>query len=157
MRSGVLSTRRLALVGSIGPALFVAIAVVMTVLEWDFLHRLGWHLMQGSSVPYPSATAMGPYGLLQTLNFIQVGVSVIAIAIALWKTVLPRPRVGAGLVFLAGVAMVLAMFTTDGTTNQPTTWHGWIHGLSFLLLLFSTLLGAVALAVQLRNIHRLAP
>ena len=147
----MLSTRRLALAGSIGPVLFVAIAIVMTVLEWDFLHQLGWHLVQDSSVPYPSSTAMGPYGLLQTVNFIQVGLSVIAIAIGLWRMVQPRPRVGLAFVFLAGVAIVLAMFTTDGSTNTPTTWHGWIHGIAFLLMLFSTLLGAIALAIQLRN------
>ena len=149
--SNMLSTRRLALAGSIGPVLFVAIAIVMTILEWDFLHQLGWHLVEDSSVPYPSSTAMGPYGWLQTLNFIQVGLSVIAIAIGLWRTVQPRPRVGIAFVVIAGVALLLSMFTTDGTTNTPTTWHGYIHGIAFLLLVFSTLLGAIALAIQLRN------
>lgn len=147
----ILSTRRLALAASIGPVLFVAIAIVMTVLEWDFLHRMGWHLVQDSSVPFPSTTAMGPYGLLQTLNFIQFGLSVIALAAGLWRTVRPRPRVGIAFVALAGVAILLSMFTTDGTTNQPTTWHGTIHSLAFILHLLATLLGAVALAVQLRN------
>jgi hypothetical protein len=145
----ILSTRRLALAGSIGPVLFVVIAIVMTVLEWDFLHRLGWHLVQNSSVPYPSSTAMGPYGLLQTVNFIQVGLSVVAIAIGLWRAT--GARVGAGFVLLGGMAFLLSMFTTDGSTDQPTTWHGYIHGLAFALMLFSTLLGAVALAIQLRN------
>jgi uncharacterized membrane protein YwaF len=92
---------------------------------------------------------MGPYGWLQTLNFIQVGLSVIAIAIGLLR--ITGARVGAGFVFLGGTALLLAMFTTDGTSDQPTSWHGWIHDLSYLLLLFSTLMGAVALAIQLRN------
>src|ERR1700694_2190548 len=95
------STRRLALAGSIGPALFVVIVFVVTVLEWDFLHRLGWHLVQNSSVPYPSSTALGPYGWLQTLNFIQLGLSIIAIGICLWSTA--AVRVGASLVLVAGV------------------------------------------------------
>lgn len=143
------STRRLALAGSIGPALFVVIVIVITVLEWDFLHRLGWHLVQNSSVPYPSSTAMGPYGWLQTLNFIQLGLSIIAIGIGLWRTV--GVRVSAGLVLVAGVGMLLLMFTTDGTTDQPTTWHGGIHALAFLLTLFAELLAAVGFAIQLRN------
>jgi hypothetical protein len=147
----MVTTRRLALAGSIGPVLFVAIAIVMTILEWDFLHQLGWRLVQDSTVPYPSSTAMGPYGWLQTLNFIQVGLSVIALAIGFWRTMRPRPRVGIAFVLLAGVAMLLSMFTTDGSTNTPTTWHGFIHGIAFLLLLFSTLLGAITLAIQLRN------
>jgi hypothetical protein len=147
--SELLTTRRVALAGSLAPALFVVIVLVITVLEWDFLHRLGWHLVQDSPVVYPSATAMGPYGWLQTLNFIQLGLSVTALAIGLLRAT--RARLGAGFVLLGGVALILAMFTTDGTSDQPTSWHGWIHALSYLLLLFSTLLGAVALAIQLRS------
>jgi ABC-type sugar transport system permease subunit len=145
----VVSTRRLALAGSIGPVLFVVTVIVITVLEWDFLHRLGWHLVEDSSIVYPSATAMGPYGWLHTVNSLQVGLSIIATAIGLSRTT--GARVGAGFVFLGGLGMVLSMFTTDGTSDQPTTWHGVIHDLAYLLLLFSTLLGAVVLAVQLRN------
>jgi glucan phosphoethanolaminetransferase (alkaline phosphatase superfamily) len=139
----VVSTRRLALAGSIGPVLFVVTVIVITVLEWDFLHRLGWHLVEDSSIVYPSATAMGPYGWLHTVNSLQVGLSIIATAIGLSRTT--GARVGAGFVFLGGLGMVLSMFTTDGTSDQPTTWHGVIHDLAYLLL------GAVVLAVQLRN------
>ena len=147
----MLNTRRLALLGSIGPVLFVAVVIVVTALEWDFLHRIGWHLVQDSPIVYPSATAMGPYGWLQTVNFLQLGLAIIATAVGLWMAVRPRPRVGIGLVFVAGVAVVLAMFTTDGTSATPTTWHGSIHGIAFLLMLFSTIFGSVAMAFQLRN------
>ena len=147
----MLNARRLALLGSISPAAFVAVVIVVTALEWNFLHRIGWHLVQDSPIVYPSATAMGPYGWLQTLNFLQLGLAIIATATGLWIAVRPRPRVGAGLVFVAGIALVLATFTTDGTSATPTTWHGWIHGISFLLLLFSTLFGSLGLAFQLRN------
>src|ERR1700736_956056 len=147
----MLDTRRLALVGSISPVLFVAVVIVVTALEWDFLHRIGWHLVQDSPIVYPSATAMGPYGWLQTLNFLQLGLAIIATAVGLWIALSPRPRVGIGFVFVAGVAVVLAIFTTDGTNGTPTTWHGTIHGIAFILLLFSTLLGSLAMAFQLRN------
>ncbi|HVS50563.1 MAG TPA: DUF998 domain-containing protein [Candidatus Dormibacteraeota bacterium] len=149
--SGLLASRRLALFGSIGPALFVAVVILVTALEWDFLHRIGWHLIQDSPIVYPSATAMGPYGWMQTLNFLQLGLSIIATAAALWMEVRPRPRVTVGLVFVAGIAVVLATFTTDGTSATPTTWHGYIHGLAFFLMLFSTLIGSLALATQLRD------
>jgi hypothetical membrane protein len=147
--SEILSTRRLALAGTIGPVVFVVIVIVITALEWDFMHRLGWHLVRNSSVPYPSSTAMGPYGWIQTLNFVQLGLSIIAIGIGLRRAA--AIRVGAALMLLAGLGMLLLMFTTDGTTDQPTTWHGAIHALAFLLTLFAALLAAVALAVQLRN------
>ena len=94
---------------------------------------------------------MGPYGLLQTVNFLQLGLGIIALGSGLWMTVRPRPRVGLALVFLAGTAIVLSMFTTDGTGGTPTTWHGMIHGLAFILMLFSTLIGSLVLAFQLRN------
>jgi hypothetical protein len=149
--SQLLTTRRLAVFGTIGPILFVGIVILVTALEWDFLHGLGWHLVEDSPVVYPSATAMGPYGWLQTLNFAQMGLAVIGTAIGIWRTVKPRPRVGAGFVWLAGLAFLLSTFTTDGTSGTPTTWHGNIHGLAFLLLAFSTLFGAIALAVQLRK------
>jgi hypothetical protein len=139
------------MVGSISPLVFVAVVIVVTALEWDFLHGIGWHLVQDSQIVYPSATAMGPYGWLQTLNFLQLGLAIIGLAAGLWMTVKPRPRIGLGFVFLAGIAIVLAIFTTDGTSGTPTTWHGLIHGLAFILMLFSTLLGSLALAFQLRK------
>jgi hypothetical protein len=147
----VLNAHRLALVGTISPAVFVGVVIVVTALEWNFLHGIGWHLVENSPIVYPSATAMGPYGLLQTVNFIQLGLGIIALGAGLWMTVRPRPRVGLALVFLAGTAIVLAMFTTDGTSGTPTTWHGTIHGLAFILMLFSTLIGSLVLAFQLRN------
>jgi hypothetical protein len=59
--------------------------------------------------------------------------------------------VGVGLVLAVGIAFLLSSFTTDGTSATPTTWHGYIHGLAFLLVLFSTLFGAITLAFQLRR------
>jgi len=147
----VVTAHRLALFGSIGPILFVAIVIVVTVLEWDFLHRLGWHLVQDNPVVYPSATAMGPYGWLQTINFVQMGLGVIAVGVGIWSTVKPRPRVSVGFMFLAGLAFLVSSFTTDGTSGEPTTWHGAVHALAFLLLAFSTLFGALVLAFQLRR------
>lgn len=121
----------------------------MTMLEWNFLHQLGWRRVQDNSIPWPSATAMGPYGPLQTLNFGQAGLCAIASAIAFRRTT--GARVASGFLLLNGVGVLAATFTTDGTTNQPTTWHGWIHGIAFIVHLFATVLAALAVAIQLRN------
>ena len=53
--SNMLSTRRLALAGSIGPVLFVAIAIVMTILEWHFLTNLAgtWSKTARCRTPAP--------------------------------------------------------------------------------------------------------
>src|SRR5579859_5581943 len=147
-----LTTRRLAVAGSIGPVLFVFVVILVTALEWDFLHRLGWGLPHGTRpVVYPSATAMGPYGWLQVLNFFQFGLAVIATGVGMWRTVVPRPRVALAFVFLGGIALLLSTFITDGTGGAPTTWHGKIHAIAFLLLVASTILGPLVLALQVRN------
>ena len=86
----MLNARRLALVGTISPVVFVGVVIVVTALEWNFLHGIGWHLVENSPIVYPSATAMGPYGLLQTVNIIQLGLGIIALGAGLWMTVRPR-------------------------------------------------------------------
>src|SRR5438445_12106550 len=98
---------------------------------------------------------MGPYGLLQTVNFIQLGLGIIALAAGLWMTVRPRPRVGLAFVFLLGIAIVLSIFTTDVTSGKPTTWHCTIHVLAFILMLLSTMFGSLVYAIQIRYLMQL--
>jgi len=48
--------------------------------------------------------------------------------------------IGPTLLILAGFAMVLASFKTDpDLSGGPQTWHGLIHGLAYLLFIFSLL------------------
>lgn len=148
----LLTTRRLAIFAATGPILFWIVALgVVTPLEWGFLHSLGWHETGPSPLPYPSATSLGPVGWIQILNFGQLGLSLIALAIGLWKAVMPRPRVGIAFVFLAGVAGLASMFKTDPSTGTPMTWHGWIHGIAFVVLVVTFMVSAVALAVEMRK------
>lgn len=151
----LLTTRRLAVFAAIGPLLFWVVAHwVVTPLEWGFLLSLGWRETGPSPIPYPSATSLGPFGWIQILNFGQVGLSLMALAIGLWKSVVPRPRVGVTFVFLAGVSLLAAMFKTDPTSGQPLTWHGWIHALAFVFYVVTSVGGAVALAVEMRKNDR---
>jgi hypothetical protein len=145
--------RRLALAGVVGPPLFWIVVAIVTFLEWDFLHSIGWGLVQNHRVPYPSATALGQFGLLQVLNFGQVGLAIVAIALGLWTSAKPRPRAGIVFVFLGGVALLASMFKTD-LSMAHATWHGWIHALAFVLLVFSTVLGMLTLAFGLRKDDR---
>lgn len=151
----VFTVRRLAIFATIGPVLFWVVALgVVTPLERSFLHSLGWRETGLSPVPYPSATALGAFGWLQILNFGQMGLSLVALAIGLWRSVVPRPRVGITFVFLAGVALLASMFKTDPTSGTPVTWHGWIHSLAFVLLVVSFAGGVIALAIELRTTDR---
>jgi len=155
LAGSILTTRRLAIFAAIGPVLFWVVALgIVTPLEWGFLHSLGWRETGPSPIPYPSATALGPFGWLQILNFGQFGLSLIALAIGLWKSVVPRPRVGITFIFFAGVSVLASMFKTDPTSGTPMTWHGWIHALAFVLLIVSFVVSAVALAVEMRKNER---
>ena len=58
---------------------------------------------------------------------------------------------GPGVCLLGGIALLLSTFITDGTGAAPTTWHGTIHAIAFLLLVASTLFGPLVLAFQVRN------
>jgi Protein of unknown function (DUF998) len=150
-----MSERNGALAGMIGPAMFALIAVVVTVLQYNFLVGLGWDPVGVSDVPWPSALALGPYGFLQVLNFVLFGIMLMVFAAGLHRGVAPSGRVSqAGPAFLvvAGVALVLLGFKTDphmGT--RAHTWHGMIHIGAFLLLGLSFLL---ALLLMWRSLEK---
>jgi hypothetical protein len=140
----VVSLRNSALAGMIGPAVFALVVAVLTLAQYGFMIRLGWDPVGTSDVPWPSALALGPLGWLQVLNFAFFGLTLIVFSLGLHRGVASRGRgswAGPALLVVAGVALVLAAFKTDPYLSEgPQTWHGWIHGLAFILLVFSFLL-----------------
>ena len=130
-----------ALAGITAPAVFGLGIVVLTVAQYDFMTGLGWRPFDDSSgVPWPSGLALGPYGWLQVLNFVLFGVLLIFFALGLHRGVSGGSKIGPALLAAAGFAMVLAGFETDpDISDGPQTWHGLIHGLAYLLFVFSLL------------------
>jgi hypothetical protein len=123
---------------------FGTVIVVLTILQYDFMSGLGWRPIGDSSgVPWPSGLALGPLGSLQVANFVLFGLALIFFAVGLHRGVEAGgrgSRVGPALLVLAGAAMVLAGFKTDpDVSGGPQTWHGMIHGISYLLFAFSLL------------------
>jgi hypothetical protein len=133
-------TRRAALAGMIGPALFAFLIVLLTLLEYDFMRGLSWHPIRESDVPWPSALALGPYGWLQVANFILFGFLLITFAIGLQRE-LPAKKwalVSPALLVVAGIALIFCGFKTDPhLADGPRTIQGWIHTVAFFLLLGS--------------------
>ena len=130
-----MSPRNAALTGIIGPAVFAFVAVVLTVAQYGFMVRLGWDPVGASDVPRPSGLALGPPGWLQVLNFVFFGLTLIVFTLGLHRGVASGSWIGPALLVVAGVALVLAGFKTDPYLSEgPQTWHGWIHGLAFILL-----------------------
>ena len=122
----------------------------------DYLHRLGWEFVGGEQVPWPSSLARGPYGWAQVATFVITGLLIVVIAIAV-RDQLPRRRASsfaAILLGLLGVALILAAFRVDTPMlrgGNPHTWHGWIHGIAFLLIIATGVLAPVTMALAVRG------
>jgi hypothetical protein len=161
-RRWVLVTRYLALVGLIGPPLFASIIIVLTAIEWDFLHDLGWSggPFDQPDTPWPSSTALGDYGLVQVLNFILLGVSVLALAIALFRLLAVRWKVGPSLLVLLSAGLATSAFRTDFATATgagPDTWNGVTHAAALTVVFPAALASMWALAAQFRSDARWRP
>ena len=154
-----MTTRRLVLAGLVGPPLFAVVVVVVTALEWDFLHRVGWTagLFDNPDPPWPSSTALGRYGFLQILNFILLGVSILALAAALFRLLNVRRKIGPSLLVVLGASLLASAFRADyGMVGGggPNTWNGTAHAAAFTFLIPATFLSMLALAVQFRRDER---
>ena len=150
----VVSTRTLALGGVVGPWLWTAVVVALTIVEYDTLTSFGWTPGQDNGVNYPSSLALGPVGWLQMVNFAVLGVLLFGLAVGLFRSVRRRMmvRVGPVLLGVAGVGLVLSAFPTDhGPPDAAETWHGAIHGLAFVVTFVPLLLGFFFLAVSFRR------
>jgi hypothetical protein len=153
------TTRRLALAGLVGPPLFAAIVLVVTALEWDFLHDLGWSAAPFDSPdpPWPSSTALGDYGFLQIANFLLLGASVLALAISLFRLLDVRRKFGPSLLVLLAFGVGLSAIRTDYRTaygGGPDTWNGTVHAVAFSIFVPAAVLSMLTLAVQFRRDER---
>jgi Protein of unknown function (DUF998) len=129
--------KRAALAGMIGAPLFGLIVVGLTVLQYDFMIDLGWHPVLSSPIAWPSGLAVGPYGWLQTLNFIGFGLALIIFARGLHRGIAAGAgsTVGPALLTATGAGMLLAAFTAEpDLTTLPQTVHGWLHLAGFFIL-----------------------
>jgi len=153
----MMTTRRLALAGLVGPPLFAAIVVLLTAVKWDFLHELGWSggPFDSSDTPWPSSLALGDYGFLQVLNFLLLGFSALALAVALLR--LLRQRLGPSLLVLLGVGFLASAVRTDyksGRGGGPDTWNGAVHAAGFTVVVFVGFLSMFVLSMQFRQDDR---
>jgi hypothetical protein len=155
--------RRAGVVAGILAAPFFLVSVGMnTWASLGYLHQLGWEFVGGKQVPWPSSLARGPYRWAQVATFVIAGLLIVVLAVAV-RDQLPRRRVsGFAVVLLAllGVAPIFAAFRVDVpmlSGGSPSTWHGWIHGIAFLLIIAMGVLTPVAMALAVRGDPRWRP
>jgi hypothetical protein len=155
----VISTRRLALTGLVGPPVFAALIVLATAIEWDFLHDLCWSAgpFDTPDTPWPSSAARGDSGFLVVAAFFVLGVSVVAAAVALYR-LLERRKTGPVLLALVGTGALAAAVRTDESSaggGGPETWSGTVHAAGFTVLVFAVLPAMLVLAAQFRHVPSL--
>lgn len=138
-----------------GP-LFLGLILLNTWWSRDFLHSIGWRLLGGENLPYPSCLALGPHGWMQIVAFAVTGLFVVTFAIDLCRVIPRRPSaiVATALLVLFGTAIVTSAARVDWTSVHgygPSTPNGWIHGISFVVAMSSVLLATFVLGLALRG------
>jgi len=147
-----ITRRTSAVAGLLVAPVFVGIIILLTLIERDFLSSLGWSLTGNNEVPYPSAIARGDVGFLQELNFAVTATLAGVFAVGFRREF--RRRV-AGLVATAGfclvvVGVLLNLAPTD-LPDEPTTWHGNVHVIGFLITVLGWVIAYSASGLALRG------
>lgn len=138
----------------LGPILFASALTILTAVEYDFLLSLGWHPINDPTFDWPSGLALGRFGWLMTATFIISGLIMTLFAYRLFLNLKPAfaSRLGATLLACAGVALAMLAFTTDPTIRDtPSTWHGRLHDLSFVVLGLTLFPAMIVLGFAFRN------
>ena len=144
---------------SAGP-LFLSTVVVLTWWQYDYLRSLGWTVLRDHQVPWPSGLALAEHGWAQVLNFAVTGLLLLFFVRALRHELPDRrsARVANALMTVLTLAMVTSAAPTDRDFGSaPSTWHGWTHGISFLVIVVLSVVTPLITARALRGERRWRP
>jgi hypothetical protein len=129
--------------GTIGPVLFGGVLLALSVLEYDFMLGIGWRPAADPAGAWPSGLALGPYGAVQTANFVISGFLLCLFALGLHLEIATgrAPALpGSVLLFVAGIALALLGFGTDPIERAgPRSLHGLIHDAAFVVFVLAFL------------------
>jgi Protein of unknown function (DUF998) len=139
----------------VGPFFLVSVGL-NTWASLGYLDQLGWKFVDGEPVPWPSSLTRGPHGWAQVATFLITGLLIVILAVAV-RDRLPRRRassVAVVLLAMLGVALILAAFRVDVpmlSGGSPASWHGWVHGIAFLLIIATGVLAPLTMAFAVRG------
>lgn len=138
----------------IGPVLFTATVITLTVLEYDFERSLGWDPITAVTLDWPSGLSLGPYGWWMIAAFFLSGLILFNFGLRLFSDLVPGAASRIGSAFLAASGLCLAglVFKTDPTyRSYPLTWHGFLHDFFFVLLGITLMFAMIFLGMAFRN------
>jgi MFS family permease len=136
---------------AVAPVYF-GIVILVTALEWDWLHDLGWSVLGDYDLPYPSVIARGDFGTLQMLNFAVIAVLVAVFARGFRQEFRHRPSGGiaTGALVLCTVAVAMDVAPAN-LPGEAASWHDTVHGIGFFLFILGSMVSMVASALALRG------
>ncbi len=147
-----ITRRTSALAGLAIAPLWIGVTALLTWLEWDYIHSVGWSPTSENEVPYPSVLLRGDLGLVQSANFVVTGVLVAVFALGLRREFTRRVSGWVATVSLAvfSLGTVMNAGTTD-LGDEPSTMSGTIHVAGFALVLVGALVAYSASGLALRG------
>jgi hypothetical membrane protein len=132
--------------GTLGPGLFAAVVVGLTVVQYDFMLGIGWRPVQDPAGAWPSGLALGPHGWAMDAGFAVSGILLVVFAFGLHRAMPRGSKAGPVLLSLSGAAMALMAFETDPIRRTgPRSWHGLVHDAAFVVFALALLLSLLAL------------
>ena len=152
--------RLAAVAGIIAGPLFLVTIVLLTWAEYGFLRSRGWTVLDAHDVPWPSGLAVSHLGWVQILNFAVTGALLLVFVRAVRHQLPPRrsSRVAAALMTVMTAAIIASAAPTDRDfTTGPSTWHGWIHAIAFLVIVVCSIVTPLLTARALRGEDRWRP
>lgn len=152
--------RLAAIAGMVAGPLFIATVTLLSWLQYDYLRSLGWTVLDDNQVPWPSSLALSDHGWAQVLNFAVTGLLLLVFVRALRHQLPDRPsaRAASILMTVMAVAMIASAAPTDREFDaEPSTWHGWTHGIAFVIIVLGSIVTPAVTARALRRNERWRP
>jgi hypothetical protein len=130
------------------PPLLVALLVVLTVAERQFLSHNGWSAVRRTPVEWPSLLSLGRYGDILVAAFVVAGMLVASCGASLLaSSAIRQTRTIGTLLIVAGAALALEAFKPDAPGASGTSWHDHLHNDAYPLIPIAAMLAMLVASV----------
>lgn len=153
-RNTWLSPRLSAVAGIAVPVIFLTTVALLTWFKYDYMVGLGWSLTEehAADISYPSGLALGPFGWVQSANFLLAGLLALVLLAGLRSQFSGRwsGRLATILLSIFGVAGLLNAIPMSMPGDGPTVWD-LLHAIGFFMTMVGGIFGILAAGLALRR------